>query len=125
MSNANERLRDYFKSKGITQEQIAEDLSVTQSYVSSILRGNTGIGVRVAKKFAEKYNLSIEWILTGHEGEGSKNDALDVNYLEIISSKDALIAEKDARIQDKEEIIKGLREQIALLKNNKFQETTR
>ena len=58
----------FFKGNGITQEQIAVALGVTQPYVSALLTGKRELGKKQAKRFEELYGLSSAWLLTG-EGE--------------------------------------------------------
>lgn len=120
MVSPNERLREYFKSKGITQEMIAAELGVSQAYVSAILRGDTGIGARVSKKIAAKYNLSVEWILTGKESVSEFSGKLmhDDNDL-----KDKLLAEKDAYIALQARMIDKLEEELSQYKKTHKSET--
>ena len=61
-------LKSFFKTKGITQQQIGDALGTTQVYVNSILNGRAQIGKSTAKKFHDIYGLSVAWLLTG-EGE--------------------------------------------------------
>lgn len=58
-------LKNFFKERGITQEQIAERLGVKQPYVHALLTGNRAFGKKSAKKFEEAYGLSEAWLLTG------------------------------------------------------------
>jgi transcriptional regulator with XRE-family HTH domain len=68
MDRINEKLSDYFKSKGVTQEQLAEALGVSQAYVNALLCGKKAFGKKAAQKWNEKYGISASWLLTG-EGE--------------------------------------------------------
>lgn len=59
-----ERLKGFFKEKGLTQEQIASMLGVTQPYVNSLFTGKRGFGKQQAKKFEELFGISEAWLLT-------------------------------------------------------------
>ena len=60
-----ERLKGFFKEKGLTQEQIASMLGVTQPYVNSLFTGKREFGKQQAKKFEELFGISEAWLLTG------------------------------------------------------------
>lgn len=62
------QLKKFFKSKGITQQQVADTLAVRQSYVNLILNGRNPIGRQTAQKLHDAYGLSVAWLLTG-EGD--------------------------------------------------------
>lgn len=66
------KLKKFFKSQEITQQEIADTLGVKQSYVNLMLNGRNPIGRATAQKFSDAYGLSVAWLLTG-EGEMMKN----------------------------------------------------
>lgn len=68
MKNIGEDLKDFFKKRGMTQEQIAASLGVTQGYVTQLLNQKAAFGKANAKKWGEKFGLNPVWLLTG-EGE--------------------------------------------------------
>lgn len=65
MDNIAEKLKEYFKSKGLTQVQIAEISGVSQSYVAALLNGSKVFGKKQAQKWGELFNISPNWLLTG------------------------------------------------------------
>lgn len=67
-------LAEYFKSKGVTQSAIAENLGVSKAYVNSLMTGKKAFGKAQAAKWGDLYGLSPSWLLTG-EGEMLKADA--------------------------------------------------
>lgn len=73
-SEISEKLTGYFKSQGITQEEIADRLGVSQQYVSRLLTGKTAFGKKQAQKFSEIWGLQPSWLLTG-EGNMMKSEA--------------------------------------------------
>ena len=84
-------LKKFFKSQGITQQQIGDALGTTQVYVNSILNGRAQIGKSTAKKFHDLYGLSVAWLLTG-EGEMMANR----NATTINIGRDSIKVGRDA-----------------------------
>lgn len=121
-----ESLKKFFKDKGLTQNKIAEQLGVTQGYVTSILNGRNPLGKKNAHIWAETFGLSETWLLTGI-GEMIPNNNSEETTLPEKDTKaaygdtekpstdtghDALIT----RIQVLEALIKEKDERIADLK---------
>lgn len=65
MDNIGEKLKDFFKDKGLTQMQIAEITGANQSYIAALLNGNKQFGKKQAQKWGELFDLSPNWLLTG------------------------------------------------------------
>lgn len=65
MEENSDRLKAFFKDKGLTQEQVASMLGVSQAYVNSLLTGNKAFGKKQAKRFEELFGISQTWLLTG------------------------------------------------------------
>lgn len=61
-----EKLTAFFKENGITQEDIAAQIGVSQSYVSALLTGKKAFGKKQAQRFCDIWGLSPSWLLTGH-----------------------------------------------------------
>lgn len=93
-------LTQFFKDRGITQEDIAQKLGVSQAYVSTLLSGKTKFGKKQANRFNELWGLSASWLLTG-EGEMMAGDGSDeVSRLkERIAYLEQLLEEKERTIQ--------------------------
>ena len=62
-----EAIRSYLESKGLTQCEVAERLSITQGAVSAYYRGKP-IGKNAAQKWSEAFGFRENWLRTG-EGE--------------------------------------------------------
>lgn len=116
-----EQLKDFFKEKGLSQNDIARDLGVSTAYVNALLNGKKTFGKRQASVFAEKYGLSKSFLLTGigditdnhkmievHVSGGSKTIIGDGQINEN--------SENTVRIAVLEKENEMLREQIELLK---------
>lgn len=61
-------LKDFFAKQGLTQQNIADRLGVSQQYIASILNGANPIGKKMAHSLSDAFGLSEPWLLTG---EGS------------------------------------------------------
>ncbi len=55
-------LRDLLKK---TQVQMAEELNITQSFLSQMENGSRGISLAVILKVVEKYRINANWLLNG------------------------------------------------------------
>lgn len=58
-------LRDYLKSKGLTQKIIAEKLGLQQPYVSDLLTGQIAFSSKQAEKWSSELDISPAFLLTG------------------------------------------------------------
>lgn len=65
MEKIGEKLSAFFKEKGITQEEVAAQLGVSQSYVNALLNDKKAFGKKQAQKWNELFGLSVNWLLTG------------------------------------------------------------
>ena len=63
-----EKMKQYFRSQGIAQTEIAVALNISKQYVNNIFSGRAPIGKGLASRLSEAYGLSPAWLLTG-EGE--------------------------------------------------------
>lgn len=68
MDTIGDKLREYFKNEGITQEQIATQTGVSQAYINVLLNNKKQFGKKQAQKWADIFGISPQWLLTG-EGE--------------------------------------------------------
>ncbi len=59
------RLKNFFKTQGITQQEIGNALGTTQAYVNLMLNGRCSLGRATAQKLSDAYGLSMAWLLTG------------------------------------------------------------
>lgn len=116
MENINNKLSAYFKNKGMTQEQIAEQLGVSQAYINALLCGKKSFGKKAAQKWSELYGISASWLLTGegemmsrtvnqhnqngdnYYGESLAVDKTDKDFLAIIKQQADQLSESQAQI---------------------------
>lgn len=102
-------LKEFFRKRGLTQQNIADRFGVSQSYVASLLNGTNPIGKKTAKKWADEFGLSETWLLTGigepinssviqnnengdnYNGAGMTVNKSDAEYLALLKKKDEQI----------------------------------
>lgn len=65
-------LSQFLAERGLTQEEVASALGVSQPYVNALLKGKKGFGKEQAKKWSDLFGLSASWLLTG-EGDMLRN----------------------------------------------------
>ena len=49
----------------VTQEELAQRLAISQSYLSTVERGKREVGAPVLLAISREFGKSIEWLLTG------------------------------------------------------------
>lgn len=57
-----QRLRELRMSLGMTQKEFANELNITASALSSYEKNNINPSISIAKRIAEKYHVSIDWL---------------------------------------------------------------
>lgn len=65
--NIGNRIRLLREGKGLTQEELAEKLHVTQSFISVVENKNKNLSMRKFLELAEIFECSVE-VITGKEG---------------------------------------------------------
>ena len=83
------RLRDLRDEKGVPQEEVAKAAGITKSTLSKYELGKNEPGMMVAKRLADYYNVSFDW-LVGYSDE--KHPVIAKRDLENLFSK---LLEKD------------------------------
>lgn len=93
------RIARYRREHNLSQAEIAERLSISQTAYYKIERGKTSLISEHLPKIADALDLSEEALVLGYEpGEKEK-------YESIIAEKDRRIAELEAALADKNRII--------------------
>lgn len=62
-----DRIRYIISENGLKQKEFAKSINVTESYISKLLRGESGLSNSTANLIAERYGYSVDWILNGME----------------------------------------------------------
>jgi transcriptional regulator with XRE-family HTH domain len=71
-----DRVRIIISERGLKQKEFARSIHVTDSYISKLLRDESGMSNTTAMLIEELYGYSQNWILTGKEpkmGAGLKS----------------------------------------------------
>ena len=70
-----DRVKDILKESGLNQKNFAKKINVTDSYISKLLRGESGMSNTTALLIEELYGYSKYWILNGAEPKMSSKSA--------------------------------------------------
>jgi transcriptional regulator with XRE-family HTH domain len=62
-----DRIRTIINECGLTQKEFAKNINVTDSYISKVLRNESGMSNSTALLIEQLYNYSKNWIITGNE----------------------------------------------------------
>ncbi|OQW90833.1 MAG: hypothetical protein BWK79_18650 [Beggiatoa sp. IS2] len=126
------KIKSLRRSKGWSQEQVAERLSMSTSAYGSIERGETDVNFSRLEQLAEIFQIDLSSLLdkgvtfnfTGTDNTdcchnwhiNSPSDESE-KLLHQLKEKDLLIAQKDVEIEYLKQQNADLREMIAFLKN--------
>ena len=55
----------------MTQQEFADRIGISQTYVSDMERGKVEVGSEILLRVAIEFGRTIEWLLTGHDKPGS------------------------------------------------------
>lgn len=67
-------LKEFFKEKGITQQEAADRLGILQTNVSALLLGKRNFGRKMAEKWSSAFGIRANWLITG-EGPMLESEA--------------------------------------------------
>lgn len=68
MTTANERIKELRKALGLKQHELANALGLSTVMLNYIENGKRSLTERNAKYICDKYNVNVQWLLTG-EGD--------------------------------------------------------
>ena len=107
-SSIGDKIRRLRKENNLTQEVLAEQLDISYTYLSQVERGVRGINVDNLVLIANRFNISIDYLLSDYLNKdiNKENKDLDKEWLEIIESKTPI--EKQKHI----DIVKGISKYI-------------
>ena len=103
------KLKQFFESKGLNQQEIADMLGVSSAYINAILNGKKTLGKKNAEKFANLFGLSKSFLLTG-EGELLQSD--DVVQDPVCESTADMVELYAQRIRLVDDLRQSLREEL-------------
>jgi len=82
------RIREIINENHLKQKDFANSINVTESYISKLLRGDSGLSRSTATLIEEKYGYSLDWILSGDEPKvrrASKSRRLSPTHKKILA----------------------------------------
>ena len=103
------KLKQFFESKGLNQQEIADMFGVSSAYINAILNGKKTLGKKNAEKFANLFGLSKSFLLTG-EGELLQSD--DVVQVPVCESTADMVELYAQRIRLVDDLRQSLREEL-------------
>lgn len=65
------RVRKLLAENGASQSDLARDLNVTRSLISQKMHGTTSFTIRDLGMIADRFNVSIDWLLGRERTEAS------------------------------------------------------
>ncbi len=65
--NLSNRIKLIISENGLKQKEFAKSINVTESYISKLLRDESGLSNSTANLISERYGYSVDWILEGTE----------------------------------------------------------
>ena len=118
MESFGKKLSELRKQKGLSQEQLACDLDISQSSVSNYELGSTNPDLDVVKRISDYFQVPISYLFSDdklnfhtNENNGGNSGYMINSTLSTVSEK--LIELYDHIIREKDEQIASLKELIA------------
>jgi transcriptional regulator with XRE-family HTH domain len=108
----NERLRVFRKKSKITQKELGEVLQVSQAAVAAYEKGTRSLSLELAEKITIRYNLSIDWLLTGKGEMFITEQNNDASVYKVECEK---CDEQAQRVKELEQEVKSLKKSISEL----------
>lgn len=95
MNSLSNRILEILEKKGVTRTEFAENLNVTQPYISKIINKGSIPSDRLIEDICQKFNIDEKWLRTG------------IGKMEPEITKEELIAEFIGRVlRDKDDSFK-------------------
>lgn len=88
-STVAERLREAREASGLSQGQVAKKLDLHRPTISEIEAGRRKVSAEELTDFSKLYGVSIEWIVSGNEGDDSSDAKLLIAARELSKMSDS------------------------------------
>ena len=120
-----QKLTELRKQRGISQEQLAIDLNVSQSTISNYEKGTKNIDTDILQKVCDYFNVPITYMLSDEKlffntignGNGNGNNGYMINST-VNGYIDKFIELYELRIKEKDELITFLKEKNIKLEDD-------
>lgn len=98
-----ERLSILLKTHKMNQSEFSKKVHVSQSFVSSLIKGTKKPGMEFITRVKEHFNISVDWLLYG-EGDKSGKSLIQIELLKAIGlrielAKAALSGDEQAKLK--------------------------
>ena len=113
MESFGRKLSELRKQKGLSQEQLAYDLNISQSSISNYELGSTNPDSEILKRISDYFQIPISYLFSDDNLNFYTNENKSGNSGYMINSTLNIVSEK--LIELYERIIRDKNEQIALL----------
>lgn len=87
IKESGKRLSELRKMKGLTQQQVADELGMDVDTVRKNEQGRRGLSIDAAGIYAEYYHTTIDFIVHGKESSHDDISAMLADYPEEVRSK--------------------------------------
>lgn len=85
--NIGQRISQLRKSRGITQEKLAEELDVTIKHVSAVERGVSSLSLEKMIEISKILDCTLDYLILGYD-YNSRMNILPTSILNILNSND-------------------------------------
>ena len=111
------KLSELRKQKGLSQEQLAYDLNISQSSISNYESGSSNPDLEIAKRISEYFHVPVSYLFSDdklnfhtNENNGGNSGYMINSTLNVVSGK--LIELYERIIREKDEQIESLKEKL-------------
>lgn len=80
-----QRIRDARKTKGLTQEQLADAIHISESYMTLIEQGKRNMSIDILEKLSRRLGVSADYLLNGDKGK--RDETLFLDWLRLIEGR--------------------------------------
>lgn len=103
------KIREKRVARGLTQEEFAEEISISPTFMSDIENGKRKLGLKTLYKTASVLNLSLDYLLDNRVSD------IELNKNEHLKKISELLKDKDSRYINNclimfEKVIEGMDE---------------
>ena len=117
MEDFGKKLADLRKQKGISQEQLASDLNISQSSISNYESGLTKPDTEILKKICDYFNVPITYMFSDekiifHTVENHNGNSGYMINSTLNTYTDKIIELYELRLKEKEELVSFLKKEI-------------
>ncbi len=118
-----QKLRNLRKNKGLSQEEVADFIHISQSSYARIENGSSNSWSSHINAFCDLFSITPEELLKQDKIIVSQNQKGGISGGYVINQtinqlSDKLIEQYEIRLKEKEQLIENLKQEIEYLKNN-------